>query len=287
MIPLKKWTEQEIEYLKKWYCKKPTTQIAKYLDRTEDSIRRKADRLGITDASNKIRGEEWKEKEINYLKKWYNKKTIRELAATLNRSRSSIQNKANRLGLLDSDKRNDSRPWTEEEVEYLEKYFEKYSSNTMAFKLKRSINSVRRKAQSIGLNAYVCEDLHVKTLANCFSCDSRVVNRWLEHGLPYKSITKGKKTFKLISIKKFWKWAETNQEMIPWQKYERLSILPEPKWLNETIKNCENKNNRKPITPYEIHQVIRMKKLGKSNEEIAKELGRTVESVKHIWRNNK
>lgn len=284
---MRKWTEKEIEYVKKWYCKKPTAEIAKHLDRTEVSIRHKADRLGMSDKANCIRGEQWTDKELKYLKLWYGKKTVQEIASSLQRTQHSVQAKAQRLGITDSDKRVEGRPWTDKEMEYLERKYEKESSRNIAAKLKRTVNSVRRKAQSMGLNAYICEDIHVKTMASCFDCDSRVVNRWIDNGLPCKTIKKGKRTFRLISIDKFWKWAKDHQDLIPWQKYERLSLVPEPKWLNETIKNYEYKNNRKPITPYEIQQVLRMKKQGISNEEIAKELSRTVESVKHIWRDNK
>ena len=281
---MRRWTEKETEYVKKWYCKKPTAEIAKHLDRTEVAVRHIADKLGITDKANCIRGQQWEDKEIRYLKAYYNKKTIGEIARTLRRTPASVQGKIQRLGIADSEKQIQGTPWTEKEIHYLEKNYEKKSSRDIACKLRRSINSVRRKAQSLNLNTFASEDIHVKTMAACFDCDSRVINRWIDHGLPCRAIKKGKTTFKLISVDKFWKWAENHKDLIPWQKYERLSLLPEPKWLDETIKSYEFKNNRKPITTSEINRVVRLKNQGKTHKEIAEELERTPEAIKHIWR---
>lgn len=177
------------------------------------------------------------------------------------------------------------RKWTEKEVEYLEKFYEKRGVDYIAKKLDRTLYSVKRKAQKLGHNAYVCEDLYVRMIARCFNCDSRVVNRWIDHyGLPCRTVKRGQATCRLVASDKFWKWAKEHQDLIPWAKYERYSILPEPEWINETIKAYAIKNNRKRITSMEAHHVIRLRRQGKSFEEIALEVNRTVDSVKHIWR---
>ena len=177
------------------------------------------------------------------------------------------------------------RQWTEEEVEYLEKNYEKRGVDYIAKKLNRTPQSIKRKAQKLRYNAYLCEDLYLKTVAKCFNSDSLVINRWIKLGLSYKIVQRGQSTCKLISANNFWKWAEQNKDIIPWSKYERYSILPEPKWLEDTIDAYTIKNNRKKITFIEIQQVIHMREKGVSFEEIAKTLSRTVNSIKHIWRN--
>lgn len=228
---------------------------------------------------------DWTKQHELYLKKYYGKKTVKEIADILGRSYNSVQRKAQRMGLT-VPKENESRPWTQEEINYLEKWYEKRGTDYIAKKFNRTQYSIRRKAQSLGLNAYVCFELYVRTIADCFNCDSRVINRWIDkYNLPCRIVQRGQATCKLIDVKDFWKWAENNKDIIPWHKYELQTILPEPDWLKEAIRNNKIKNNRKPITSIEKARVYNMRNQGKSFKEIAAELNRTVESVKHIWRN--
>lgn len=176
------------------------------------------------------------------------------------------------------------KEWTEEEVAFLEKWYEKRGVQFFAERFGRTKESVKHKAQKLGLNAYVCEELYVKMVARCFNCDPSVVNRWIDmYGLPFRKVQRGQMACRLISTDNFWKWAKDHKNVVPWQKYERQSLLPEPEWLNECIKDAV-KNNRKKVSTLEINSVIYMRNRGKSFEEIANELGRTVDSVKHIWR---
>ena len=228
----------------------------------------------------------WTKQHELYLKKYYGEKSVKEIADILGRSYNSVQRKAQRMKLT-IPKEGESRPWTQEEISYLEKWYEKRGTDYIAKKFNRTEYSVRRKAQSLGLNAYVCYELYVKTIANCFNCDSRVINRWIDkYNLSCRIVQRGQATCKLIDVKKFWKWTENNKDIIPWQKYELHSILPEPDWLKETIRNNKIKNNRKPITSIEKTRVVNMRNKGKTFKEIAVELNRTVDSVKHIWRKN-
>ena len=177
------------------------------------------------------------------------------------------------------------RKWTEKEVEYLEKFYEKKGVSYIAKKLNRTAYSVKRKAQKLGHNAYVCEDIYVRMIAKCFNCDSRVINRWIDRfGLPCRTVQRGQTTCRLVSADKFWKWAMEHKDLIPWSKYERYSILPEPEWLDDTIKSYAIVNNRKRIDSMESQQIISLRRKGKSFEEISKITGRTVDSVKHVWR---
>ena len=163
------------------------------------------------------------------------------------------------------------RQWTEEEVAYLEKYYERRGVDYIARRLKRSIDSIKRKAQNLGYNAYVCEDLYVRTVAKCFDCDSRVINRWInDFELPYRIVQRGQSTCKLISAKTFWKWAKEHQNLIPWNKYERFSILPEPEWVPIAIKEYNVKNNRKKITEFEKQRIINLRKKEKCMEKFIK-----------------
>lgn len=177
------------------------------------------------------------------------------------------------------------RDWTPEEEQYLEKWYEKRGVPFLAKKLKRTEDSVKRKAQSMGMNAYVLEKLYVRTVAKCFDCDSSVINRWIsKYNLPYSQVIRGQTTCKLIGQEQFWKWAEEHKDLIPWSKYEIGTILPEPDWVRQIIRQYSYKNNRKAITDYDILSVVSLRRRGYTFPQISKELGRTLDSVKHIWR---
>lgn len=229
----------------------------------------------------------WTKQHELYLKKYYGEKSVKEIADTLGRSYDSVQRKAQRMKIT-IPKESKSKQWTQEEVNYLEKWYEKKGTDFIAKKLNRTKYSVRKKAQTLGYNSYVCAELYVRTVAKCFNSDSSVVNRWInKYNLPCKIIKRGKNTCKLINVETFWKWAENYKDIIPWQKYESQSMLPEPEWLKETIRGNKIKNNRKPITSIDKARVCNMRNKGKSFKEIAIELNRTVDSVKHIWKENK
>lgn len=177
-----------------------------------------------------------------------------------------------------------ARKWTDQEKAYLDKFFEKRGVPYLAEKLGRSTNAVKKMAHDMGHNAMICEDLYERTLAECFNTHSKVVRGWIEkHGLKCTVVKRGSRTYRLIAVKDFWEWAESHKEMIPFQKYERLSILPEPVWLKEYIRQYEYpKNARKPITSSDKFTVKMLQYKGCTDEEIAKELGRTAESVHYI-----
>ena len=180
-----------------------------------------------------------------------------------------------------------SKKWTEKEVAYLEKYYEKVGTEFIAKKLGRSKISVRKKAGKIGYNAYICEKLYVRTIARCFHSDPSVIYRWIDKfGLPFTKVKRGEMICKLIDVDKFWKWAEVNKELIPWSKYEEHSILPEPLWVKNIVQKKPVKNRTK-ISCIEIQRVIYLKEKGYSYQQIAEDIGRTIYSVKHIYNSNK
>ena len=229
-------------------------------------------------------GKLWTKTEEQYLRNNYNHKSISEISKELHRSYCSVQAKAQKLNLC-TPKEGNRREWTQEEEDYLEKYYEKRGSDFIAKKFNRSKQSIKRKAQSIGVNAYVGTELYVKQISYAFNCDSRVINRWIDKlGLPCREFYRGQTKFRTIDVKKFWKWAENHKDIVPFNKYERYSLLPEPVWIRDAMKDNMNNNHRKSISSYDKMIVIRMKKDGKTFKEIATALNRTEHAVKHIWR---
>lgn len=101
-----KWTEEEIEILKKEYEKRDgkkngdlIKKLSKQLNKSESSIRNKAYLLKITK-----RDKYYTNEEITFLKENYNKMTYDDLQIILKRNKSNICRKLNELGLKKSNK---------------------------------------------------------------------------------------------------------------------------------------------------------------------------------------
>ena len=71
----------------------------------------------------------WTKQHELYLKKYYGQKSITEIANTLGRSNASIQRKAQRMNLTTL-RKTESRPWTQEEIEYIEKSLQNFLQYT-------------------------------------------------------------------------------------------------------------------------------------------------------------
>jgi len=104
----RRWTKEEIEYLKENYPKLPTFEIAKKLQKPINAIIKKAYKLGIKKKPEVIRRtislshkkyRYWSEEELEYLRKNYTQKPIEELSKKLGRSIQAIRSKASFLGL--------------------------------------------------------------------------------------------------------------------------------------------------------------------------------------------
>lgn len=72
------------------------------------------------------------------------------------------------------------REWTAEEEKYMNKYYLRQTAKRTAKALNRTVLSVRRKAERMGINTYYDGYLSARTLADCFSTDVAVVKRWVE-----------------------------------------------------------------------------------------------------------
>ena len=178
-----------------------------------------------------------------------------------------------------------SRKWIEWEIQYLEKSYYKYGAEHIAKKLNRTIESVRKKAQSIKLNSYTGDKIHSKTMAKCFNVDDKVIRRWFQNGLKYQLVKRGQLTFYLIDTQDFWNWAEQHKEMIPWEKYDdSLSLRPE--WVKYYKLPQTPKKHRKPISLDERYLIQQMYNHGKTTKELAEYFGRTDYSIKHILNQN-
>ncbi|NSR63739.1 hypothetical protein HRF79_15115, partial [Enterococcus faecalis] len=92
----KKWSAEDLDYLRKNYDKVPTEQLAKNLQRKIGGIHHKAGELDLTKQS-------WKESDRQFLLDNYGKIKTREIAEKLGKTMRAVHKKASFMGLKVSD----------------------------------------------------------------------------------------------------------------------------------------------------------------------------------------
>ena len=116
-----KWTEKEINLLKKTYPYKTRNELIKLFKRTETSIITKAMKLGLKKVNR------WKPEEVKKLKKLYPKKTNKELLKEFRgRDLASIKAKAGKLKIKKEknvSRRAKLKIWNEKEIILLKKLY--------------------------------------------------------------------------------------------------------------------------------------------------------------------
>lgn len=295
-MKLNRWTLEEEKYLLDNWDQENIDIIMKKLNRTKDSIIRKAQRLGIN--TSKTSGDrikkKWSEEEEKILYEYYNVKSTKEIAKLLpGRTRKSIIKKAKQLGLNSINVH-----WSEEEIIYLEEKWGIIPVENIAKKLGRTKNGVLLKANKIGLREQVIangEYLTPKNVASILAVSTKTVYNWMERGyLRYKRL-------KVNTIKKYQitvcyfkaflenyqdKWDTRTADMklinacFITSKEKNCTQIPD--WLKRKI---EMDKQRKGITSrrkWTVKEEIALKSMiqrGKSYKEIAYLLNRSLYSI--------
>lgn len=247
-------------------------EICTELKRTRDSVERKMKRLNIADRYKGYNpSTNWNKTQVTILKRMAKQGcTVKEIADKLNKSEYSIVKKAK-----DSKVVIRSSKWSKREEDYLEKHYVKKTYAEIGEKLGRSEVAVRRKANEMNLSKYF-DVIYIKTIARAFKCNATYVKKWVEvYEMPIDN--------RCVDVEQFWKWAYNNKEIIPFQRYECGSLIPEPSWVKEIVRERQEiKNHRKRVTEEEVKTINSLYALGNSVSEIAVRMGRTENGIKHI-----
>lgn len=180
------------------------------------------------------------------------------------------------------------REWTEDEIKYLNGiwYRNRPIKNAARF-LDRSVASVKKKAVSLGIYKSM-DTFGAKTLAKFFNVDFRVVTRWIEKfDMPCEKKTYNGINHYDIDLEEFWKWAYKHRDIINWSKYDRGTLPLEPEWVLTEKNNYKSGKSRSRWTQQEILMVRSLLRKGKSYKEIASEMGRTYDSIRHLMKSGK
>jgi DNA-binding CsgD family transcriptional regulator len=147
-----KWSDREIDILKKLYPQKSKEHIAKKLGRSPRAVAIKVGRLGlVTGTPGK---NVWNDKDDAFLKKYIARWPIERIAKKLKRTPNAAQRRAWNKHFLKNcpnQHHTEQRLWTTQEIRKLESWFDRYSKQEIAIKLGRSLQSIIAKAKRLDL----------------------------------------------------------------------------------------------------------------------------------------
>lgn len=143
----KKWTDEEINYIKENFTQIYAKDIAKHLGRTYVSVLAKIDDLGMK------REKTWKKDEEKYLEDNFCDMTHKEIGDVLGRTEQAVRAKC-----FDMDLYKKEKPWEEWEVQFLKDNYMEMSKAEISEVLGRTSSAVQLRASRLGFkkSPYTC-----------------------------------------------------------------------------------------------------------------------------------
>lgn len=208
--------------------------------------------------------QQWTEEEIQFLEDNVGKLKMTEIAERLSRSYSSVNNKIIRLGLIDKPCR-----WTKEETQFLKDNIDTMRYEDIAKALNKSVDAVQGKTKRLNLThsrdyeLYLDDYITIEEASEMLNVSREIIDSLIKRGI----IKKARPKIKNFAIK-------------IWLRFSDIYKLAKSKNIV-----LNRRPNYKQWTTYEICLMVSMYKVGKTKEEIAKRLNRTVDSVRtKLWR---
>lgn len=139
-------TEQDCEYIKKYYEQKTVKELAIDLNKSIGTIYKTIQKLGLEykDRDGKV----WTDDEISFLKNNYLTMTYVEIADYLKRSLRSVQSKASLLKLR---KGISAKNWSKEEIEFLKENANSMGYDEIARHINRSLSAIYNRVYELQL----------------------------------------------------------------------------------------------------------------------------------------
>jgi DNA-binding CsgD family transcriptional regulator len=297
----KRWTQDEVLFLKENWGNLRLEAIIATLGRTEDSIARKAMRVGLDThkKDDEILKKRWTQEQDNFLIKNYKVLSIEEIVKHIDRTANAIEKRAVTLGIASALKR-----WTKDEEMFLKEKWGIICLSTIAKRLNRSTSAVMLKAHKLSLKEQITASgtyLTPADIGNILGINKRTIYTWIDKEyIKYKKFKIGKKKMYQVTIddlcefmkvhKELWDSGKADMQQIKsyYISYSlssngKLKVQEDlPNWLIEKINKDkeEFKILYKPWTTGEERELIDMTSLNYRYKDICARLGRSMESIK-------
>jgi len=297
----KKWVREEVQYLLDSWDKESPEKIMEYLGRSEDSVMRKARRLGlnVNKAEDELLKKRWTKEEDNYIIENYGVLTAAEISKKLGRSVYALRKRAIAIGVTCEAKR-----WSTEEMDFLNEKWGILNLDTIAQKLNRSRNSILIKAYQMSLREQAAANGAYFTpndVSSILGINIRTLYSWIWNGcMGHRKFRVGKKKKYQITVEDLCRFIEEHQNKWNSQKADitqiksyytsyfiarnnTMTIRDEmPDWMQEKIARDKDgfREHFKPWTTKEELELLKLVEMKYTYKEICVRLDRSVESVK-------
>ncbi len=177
--------------------------------------------------------------------------------------------------------------WSEADVAYLEDKWGVVSIPSIAKSLGRTVNAIKLKAYKLGLgrHLYAGEMITVNEFCKVtgFSYNS-VITTWEKYGFPAKKLKSIFKSYKMVRIEDFWKWAENHKTLIDFSRIEENILGKEPDWVKGarkiSFKNRQTARKTKWSKEEEQRLIFLLDKTDYTLTEISADIGRTEGAIR-------
>lgn len=286
------WSEEEVNILTELSSKVYIREIAKILNRTEDAIIAKANKIGLNYITLK---RIYTDEELQYIKDNWGIIPVADMARNLGVSRIMIQSQADKMNLPKLGN-NPYRKWTEENLEKLRSLSSKKSITELARHFNTTNDAIMTVAHKNGI--YLNDDkIHwtdrdneiLRELAKTLDLSEIAIK--MNRTTSAVRLQAERQNIKIIPNKKFAEsvWTEENNkelqrlvsegksllEICSLMKKKDITVLKKAKELNLDIKKEEQRK-------WSEDEIVRLKELAKTKNisELVKELNRTSSSIK-------
>ena len=224
----------------------------------------------------------WTEKELKYLVKHWHKDSNSEIARKINKTESSVRQKAEKIVTFDMMKK---RKYSKYEDELLRNLYGTMPIEELSNRMKRSIASLKKRIYVLeGTADYtVLQDVYstIEIAGFLGIDDSTLRDRLASSDMPFYKI----KNKNVIKHDDFWNWLKVNLDKPNYRTIKSEYELLAPKWYSDVIikkkRELSSNNQGKPWNSIDEALVWSEMLKGTPYSEIAKMLKRSVYSIQH------
>lgn len=274
------WTSEEEQLLKdkydKWYLK----TIAEELNRSEQSVRMKAYKLGLAKNSNRF---DFTNDEIDFIVENYPICSTREVAEKVHSSEAKVYSFARSMNLV---KNTREVIWSDEDIEYLKRHLDSPYSELEKV-LEKSSGRIKSKIKDLGLkkrrktNWSMVQDAFLEENVNKLTIEELTEKL----GKSKRTIQKRCKELKLKDADLLsYEWNE-EQEKLLINSHGVMTINEACEKIGRTYDSVRSKKTKLGLStkyadlPNHENLIIRLVEKGCYVEEIAKETGFTIKAL--------
>lgn len=282
------YSDDDIKYIRSHYKIKTVTELAEHCGVGFHAMKAELKRLGLVVPRD---GKRWSEAEISTFRDLVLKdKTLAELVTETGRTERAVMEKARQLGLKIKDV---AGKWKVEDLDYLRRNWGRVELSTICKHLGRTESAVIARAFILKLSpCYLqSEDIPLAEFCRDTGISNVRIRKTLalkfDFPLKYKKPNK-KRYYCYVDIEKIVAWLESHQSMYNASKIPLYYFGEEPEWLIKKRKadsyleseTVDTKWKADHWSDEDFQKLKDMVAAGRSQAEIAKELGRTPGAVR-------